>query len=84
MKIVHLLAAASLACLLVSGPALAQTAAPAAAAPAATTAPAMAAPAAGMMDKKAKSKDCSLQADKQGLHGKARHAFRSKCKSGKM
>jgi len=60
-----------------AGAALAQN--PPAAAPAApsATAPA-AAPAAG--DKKAISKSCSEQADAQGLHGKARHKFRSKCK----
>lgn len=31
-----------------------------------------------------KSKDCSTEADKQGLHGKARKSFRSKCKAGKV
>ena len=30
-----------------------------------------------------KSKACSAEADKQGLHGKARKVFRSKCKAGK-
>lgn len=30
-----------------------------------------------------KSKDCSTEADKQGLHGKARKTFRSKCKAGR-
>jgi hypothetical protein len=30
--------------------------------------------------KQAISKSCSHQADKQGLHGKARKAFRAKCK----
>lgn len=30
--------------------------------------------------KQAKSQACSAEADKQGLHGKARRAFRSKCK----
>ena len=79
MKIAHLLGAAGLAALLFAGAASAQTAAPAAA-PAAA-APAAMAPA---MDKKAKSKKCSMEADKQGLHGKARKTFRSKCKSGKM
>ena len=48
--------------------------------PAASTAPAATAPAS---DKAAKSKACSAQADTQGLHGKARKAFRSKCKAGK-
>ncbi len=32
------------------------------------------------MERSAKSKECSALADKQGLHGKKRHAFRSKCK----
>jgi hypothetical protein len=31
----------------------------------------------------AKSKECSAQADKQGLHGKDRRKFRSKCMRGK-
>lgn len=31
-------------------------------------------------EQSAKSKECSMQADKQGLHGKARKAFRNKCK----
>ena len=35
----------------------------------------------GGMDKKAISKQCSTQADQQNLHGKARKAFRSKCKA---
>jgi psiF repeat-containing protein len=30
--------------------------------------------------KEAISKSCSQQADKKGLHGKARKAFRAKCK----
>lgn len=46
--------------------------------PAATTAPAPKA------ERTAKSKDCSMQADQQGLHGKERKKFRSKCKSGKV
>jgi hypothetical protein len=33
-------------------------------------------------DKKAKSKECSAEADKKGLHGKERKSFRSKCKRG--
>ena len=33
-------------------------------------------------DKKAKSKECSAEADKRGLHGKERKTFRSKCKRG--
>ena len=31
-------------------------------------------------EKKARSKECSAEADKQGLHGKERHKFRAKCK----
>jgi hypothetical protein len=31
-------------------------------------------------DKQAKSKACSAEADKQGLHGKARKTFRNACK----
>lgn len=34
------------------------------------------------MAKKAKSKECSAQADAQKLHGKERAAFRAKCKKG--
>jgi hypothetical protein len=33
-------------------------------------------------NRQALSKSCSQQADAQGLHGKARKAFRSKCKQG--
>lgn len=36
------------------------------------------------VERTAKSKDCSMEADKQGLHGKARKTFRSKCKAGKV
>lgn len=32
----------------------------------------------------AKSIECSKLADQKGLHGKARHKFRSQCKHGKM
>ena len=31
-------------------------------------------------EKKARSKECSAEADKQGLHGKERQKFRAKCK----
>ena len=72
MKCTQMLAA-GLTALLLSGAALAQTSPPAAPAPAAAPA---AAPTA--MDKQAKSKMCSEEADKQGLHGKARKTFRSK------
>lgn len=54
---------------------------PAAPAPAAST-PAKA-PAMSDADKKAKSVDCSKQADAKGLHGEARKKFRSACKHGK-
>ena len=46
----------------------------AAMAPAKAKGPAMTAP------KTAESKACSAEADAKGLHGKARKAFRSKCK----
>ncbi len=80
MMSTRLIAAASLAGLLAGSAAFAQT--PPAAAPAAPAAAAPA-PAAAPMDKKAMSKQCSAKADQQGLHGKARKAFRSKCKAGK-
>lgn len=38
---------------------------------------------AAKVERTAKSKDCSMEADKQGLHGKARKTFRSKCRAGK-
>ena len=57
---------------------LASSSAFAAAAPKTPVAPA-AAPAADDA-KKMKSKECSLMADKKGLHGKARKAFRETCK----
>jgi hypothetical protein len=31
-------------------------------------------------EKKTRSKECSAEADKQGLHGRERQKFRSKCK----
>jgi hypothetical protein len=37
-------------------------------------------PAAGVAPRTAASLECSRQADAKGLHGKARHSFRSKCK----
>ena len=46
-------------------------------------APAVAAPVAPATTdnaKKMKAKDCIAQADKQGLHGKPRKAFKHKCK----
>ncbi|GJD45227.1 hypothetical protein AFCDBAGC_3098 [Methylobacterium cerastii] len=71
--------------LLLAVPAYAQGTAPspgvvpgsAASAPAPTGKPAV--PSA---ERTAKSKDCSMQADKQGLHGKARKKFRNACKHG--
>ena len=33
-------------------------------------------------DRTAKSKECSIEADKRNLHGKLRKSFRSKCKNG--
>jgi hypothetical protein len=38
---------------------------------------------AAKVEQSAKSKECSTQADAKGLHGKARKAFRSKCKRDK-
>lgn len=76
------LVAGAVASILISGATLAQTPAPATpAAPAAAPAPA---PMAAGMDKKAISKACSDDADKQGLKGKPRKTFRSKCKHDKM
>jgi hypothetical protein len=71
MKLV--ISAALLSLVIGAGTALAQTSTPAPSA-----APAAAAPASA--DKKAISKSCSEQADAKGLHGKARHKFRSACK----
>ena len=89
MNIKTVLAGAALAALL-GASAIAQTAAT----PAAPTAPALAAPktpaapmAAPMTGGKEKmamtdaSKKCSDEADAKSLHGKARKAFRSKCKA---
>ncbi len=86
------IAAAGFAFALGAGVALAQTATPAAPAAPAVPAPA-AAPAApatpmapmkkGMKPRTAKSMACSADADKQGLHGKPRKTFMSKCKAGK-
>ena len=68
-----------------AGAASAQTATPAAPAAAAPAAPAT--PAAPMKKemkpRTAKSLACSADADKQGLHGKPRKTFMSKCKAGK-
>ena len=53
--------------------------------PAVPAAPVVTAPAApdamkAMDDKKMKSHKCSMEADKQGLHGKMRKKFRETCK----
>lgn len=59
---------------------------PAMTAPATTTAPAAAKPAAAKpaaaapATRTAKSKECSVQADQKGLHGKERKKFRDACK----
>lgn len=74
MMLGKIVAAGMLAGLLGSSAAFAQTPAPAATPAAAAPAPAPA------MDKQAISKACSAEADKQLLKGKARKAFRSKCK----
>ncbi|HEX4767421.1 MAG TPA: PsiF family protein [Lichenihabitans sp.] len=81
--------AAGFAVALGAGAAFAQTATPAApAAPAPAAAPAapatpMAPMKKGMKPRSAKSLACSADADKQGLHGKPRKTFMSKCKAGK-
>jgi psiF repeat len=69
-------AAIALASLLLTGSALAQTAAPA---PAAKTTPAPKAEKAPVMHTAA-SLECSKEADAKGLHGKERKKFRSDCK----
>jgi hypothetical protein len=76
-------AATAVASMLLLGPALAQTTAPAAPAPAARTAPAPAmAPAAKKAEKPrtAASLQCSKDADAKSLHGKERKKFMSECK----
>jgi hypothetical protein len=96
MKLKTTIALASM--LAFSGAAFAQAPATAPAAPAisapkmtapAMTAPKMAAPTAAApaatgakAPRSAKSLECSSQADTQGLHGKPRKAFMSKCKKG--
>jgi len=77
MTLASRLAATTLAALLVTGPAFAQTAAPAAKADTKTTA----APTGKKAPKEhsAESLECSKQADAKGLHGKERKKFRSDC-----
>ncbi len=77
-------AALVVAGLLLTVPAHAQGTAggPAAVPGSAATAPA-GKPAMPSAERTAKSKDCSMQADKKGLHGKARKTFRNACKHGR-
>jgi hypothetical protein len=63
------IAATAVVSLFLMGSAFAQNPPPAAAAPAATAKP-----------RSAASLECSKEADTQGIHGKKRHKFMSKCK----
>jgi psiF repeat len=65
-------AATAIASLFLMGSAFAETPAPAAPAPAAT--------AKAEKPRSAASLECSKEADTQGIHGKKRHKFMSKCK----
>jgi hypothetical protein len=65
-------AATAIASLFLMGSAFAETPAPATAAPAAT--------AKAEKPRSAASLECSKEADTQGIHGKKRHKFMSKCK----
>jgi hypothetical protein len=65
-------AATAIASLFLVGSAFAETPAPAAPAPAAT--------AKAEKPRSAASLECSKEADTQGIHGKKRHKFMSKCK----
>ena len=67
-------AAIAIASLFLVGSAFAQTPAPA------TPAPAAAPAAKTEKPRSAASLECSKEADTQGLHGKKRHKFMSKCK----
>jgi hypothetical protein len=62
---------------LLAGPATSQSASGSAPKTRPAAASAQAAP-----ERTAKSKECSIQADQKGLHGKARKRFRSSCKKG--
>ena len=64
-------AATAIASLFLMGSAFAETPAPAAPAPAAT--------AKAEKPRSAASLECSKEADTQGIHGKKRHKFMSKC-----
>ena len=70
------LASLSLAGLLFAAPVFAANVAPKPPVAATTPAP----PVVTDDAKKAKSKACSLEADKKGLHGKPRKKFREECK----
>ena len=89
MRITGLVIAAAFVAVTASSVVSAQTTTPApapATPPPATSAPA-GTPAKPTMsdDQKAKiSAECSAEADKQGLHGKARSKFRSQCKRQKQ
>jgi len=75
MNMLSRCAATAVASLLLSGAALAQTAAPAT-----KTAPSTMAPAAKTSEpRSAVSLDCSKQADAKGLHGQPRKKFRKSC-----
>jgi hypothetical protein len=65
-------AVTAIASLFLMGSAFAETPAPAAPAPAAT--------AKAEKPRSAASLECSKEADTQGIHGKKRHKFMSKCK----
>jgi hypothetical protein len=66
------IAATAIVSLFLVGSAFAETPAPAASAPAAT--------AKAEKPRSAASLECSKEADTQGIHGKKRHKFMSKCK----
>ena len=70
---------AALALAMLAGPALAQGTTGQTPPAAPSAAPATAA----KVDRTAKSKACSAEADQKGLHGKPRKRFRSACKAGK-
>ncbi len=76
MKIASLLTCTLILSLSATPFALAQTTKPDAGAAATAAAPTDDA-------KKAKSKECSAEADAKGLHGKERKKFREQCKHGK-
>jgi hypothetical protein len=76
MKIAHVLTCTLILSLSATPFALAETAKPDAGAAATTAASTDDA-------KKAKSKECSAEADTKGLHGKERKKFREQCKHGK-